>query len=190
MAHDGPSKDVVRNPAASASPAQGKMGELATQAAGVRPNIPVWSRASTEVIQRFPGIHLGRNQSVDGWSAGFTDEARIPVEAVGIDITVSQGSAGFTGISVTARDGFRVAAARFDEATRTLFWEKPDTDSDEPTISLDSDHGKMLQLDPGDSWLETNVGNPGARGGIVRVVDPNGHKKIHFSRRRFSRPTR
>lgn len=123
------------------------------------------------VISLIPGtqvefrqVYLGNN------GAGqFTDTAQFEMPEEGLDFQVNQNSAGWTGVTARPRKGFKIHAFAFDEKTRMPKW--VDDASSDGRVSVASDRGNMSKLDPEFPWLQETLGNPGWRGGVVRVTN-------------------
>lgn len=135
-----------------------------------------WTAPENGLQKQLAGVHLGNQLGPDGWSAGHKDRSETVVADAGITFVVSQASHGPTFVDAKALPGYKVEAAALDDETGHITWEKPRDEEGEVRIA--SDRGNMMDT-PFEDWATANLGNPGARAGVVRVTDPENHTKYY-----------
>ncbi len=127
-----------------------------------------WTPAENGLELPISGFYLGKLVGADGWGAGAIDSKKIPVPEAGFGLEAVQSPLGHTELRAEALEGHRVEAADLDAETGVTSWRGPDIIG---SLRVDIDGGNSQQV-PISDWLKTELGNPGVRGGVIRVTDP------------------
>jgi hypothetical protein len=134
---------------------------------------PLWDRREGGLQHKMEEVHLGAIPDSEGVIQNYRDAVESPVPAAGISVIVSQSSFGYTGVSVRSHSGFTVESGRYDPTSGQVNWASPNEGSDPVVVT--GDMGNMGQYTPLEGWTHEDVGNPGIRGGAVRVTGEDGY---------------
>ena len=134
-------------------------------------SVEAWTPLDTGLVIPINSVHLGRIETPSG-IVTYKDEARTFVNEGGFVLTVTQSSAGFTGLYVNPTEGHTVSTLAVDPETKKVDWVKPSVDN--PQILVSGDWGQ-LENNPNIlkvKWdSDTKFGEAGIHAGVIKVTD-------------------
>ncbi len=141
--------------------------------------VEAWVPLETGLVVPINSVHLGRIERPDG-GATYKDEAHTFVDEAGFVFTVTQSSAGFTGIYVNPTEGHTVSMLAFDPETKKADWVEPSVD--DPQILVSGDWGQLVN-NPNIlkvKWdSNTKFGEAGIHAGVIKVINAEGQSRYY-----------
>ncbi|MDB5159764.1 MAG: hypothetical protein JWO99_27 [Candidatus Saccharibacteria bacterium] len=153
------------------------MSELIPTPPEKQTSIESWTPLEAGLSIPINGVHLGRIEQPEG-GATYKDEAHTLVDEAGFIFTVTQSSAGFTGIYVNPTEGHAVSTLAVDPETKVPQWAEPSIS--DPQILVSGDWGQLVNnpdiLDA--KWDDdTKFGEAGVHAGIIKVTSADGQTR-------------